>query len=299
MKIILVIEDKKDRSAVLVSDSFNVISLNRAIELARQYALDGLHIMHRLGREYLRRNPTYKGVYAIEQISVSFPILLDAVNNPAVFFTRSETKEFWKLYQHSTQARVAGGETPIVIEGRLLATEERVREILLPYQQYIVDAALKFSLDPYLLGAIFIDEIARLAPLEEARDMVAALSVQWDVSVGIAQVKIETARGLIRDGYYNPNKKDPNLSEGQIDSTLRSHIYRYVSEPRHNVFFGAAKMQSDIDTWSNTVDISNRPEIIATLYSAKPKTPHIYPKPNERGMQVATEFYKLAKRFLQ
>jgi len=58
-------------------------------------------------------------------------------------------------------------------------------------------------------------------------------------------------------------------------------------------------MRALIDEWRKFIDISKSPNIIATLYSLKGKTPHAHPEPNNRGLQIANEFYKLAKEWLR
>lgn len=59
----------------------------------------------------------------------------------------------------------------------------------------------------------------------------------------------------------------------------------------------AAKMRSVIDGWKKFIDLSSKPDIIATLYSLY-KDPHAHPQPSERGTQIANEFYQLAKAWL-
>ena len=54
-----------------------------------------------------------------------------------------------------------------------------------------------------------------------------------------------------------------------------------------------------IHEWKKFVDLRERPEIIATLYHLKHKDPHTHAKPNDRGLQIAEEFYKLAKQWLR
>ena len=143
-----------------------------------------------------------------------------------------------------------------------------------------------------------IDEIARMAPFEKIRDAIASYTVNWNVSVGVAQVKLQTAKGLIRDGYYNPNPKDPKLSQKHIGKVPRAYLYKYVVQPKHSIFFCAAKIRSFIDEWGSEIDLSRRPEIIATLYHLPYRKPHDQPGTNARGMQIVEEFYLLAKVIL-
>ncbi len=48
-----------------------------------------------------------------------------------------------------------------------------------------------------------------------------------------------------------------------------------------------SKIRSLIDEWASEIDIRKRPEIIATLYHLKHRTPHNSPSPDSRGMQIS------------
>lgn len=112
------------------------------------------------------------------------------------------------------------------------------------------------------------------------------------------QVTMETARGLIKQGYYNPNPRDEKLSKEHIDKTSRSYLYTYVVQPKHCIFFAAAKIRSLVDEWQSKVDLTKMPEIIATLYHLPYVKPNANPESNDRGLQIAKEFYPLAKKIL-
>ena len=85
---------------------------------------------------------------------------------------------------------------------------------------------------------------------------------------------------------------------GVLSNKDRIYLYEYLIQPKHNIRFAAAHMRSLINEWMKAIDISEKPEIIATLYSYKYKPPHPHPEPSERGSQIATEFYKLSKKWL-
>ena len=167
-----------------------------------------------------------------------------------------------------------------------MVNKNKAREKLQSHKELIFEAAKHYNIDPYLLGAIIIDEIARLAPFEDAIELLVAQHVGRNTSLGIAQIKINTARDLIETRYYDFKEVD----------SLANHI----AQPKHNVFLAAARIRSIIDRWGKVIDISNRPEIIATLYSLEDskKPPHSDPQPNERGNQIVGEFYQLSKSFL-
>ena len=186
----------------------------------------------------------------------------------------------------------------IIIDGHPKITKEAAQAKLQPHRDLVFEAAKKFNVDSYLLGAIIIDEIARFAPIEMITDPLGGYFIGVNTSVGIAQVKIDTARGLIKDGYYNPNPDDGKLSPANIGKVSRSHLYQYVKESRHSIFFAAARMRALIDEWKKFVDLSRKPEIITTLYHLPHIIPHANPQSNDRGLQIAREFYQLAKEWL-
>lgn len=137
-----------------------------------------------------------------------------------------------------------------------------------------------------------------MLPFEEISDVLLPQVLSVNTSAGIAQVKLETARGLIRNGYYHPNPGDERLSEENIGMAPRSYLYEYVVKPKHSVYFSAARVREIIDQWLPVIDLSDRPEIIGTLYSQKKRTPNKTPRPTDRGMQIQQEFYPLANSIL-
>ena len=202
---------------------------------------------------------------------------------------------YWRLYQGS----LIRDQPLIVINGHPRITKEAVKVKIQPHRDLIFAAAKKFKIDPYLLGAIIIDEIARMYPFEEIADKLGASFVGANTSAGIAQVKMDTAIDLIASGYYNPNPNDSKLSPANAGKISRSYLYEYVQQPKHSISFAAARMRKLADEWKKFVDLSKRPEIIATLYSLKRGNPHAHPQPNDRGLQIAEEFYQLTKEWLR
>ena len=144
------------------------------------------------------------------------------------------------------------------------------------------------------LKAYSLDESVKLAK----QDKLFSAYIGINTSVGISQVKIGTVRELIAKKYYNPNPDDKKLSKTNIMKTSKAYLYAYAVQPRHSIRFGAARIRQIIDHWAHEIDLSSRPEIIGTLYSWKLGTPHPDPGTNDRGAQIAREFYPLAKNIL-
>lgn len=170
-------------------------------------------------------------------------------------------------------------------------------------KSYSLNESIKLAkeekIDPSTLGAIIIDEVARTNPWEEALDKLGAAFVGINTSAGIAQVTIETARKLIQKEYYNPNPSDKKLSKENVVKTSRAYLYDYVILPRHSTYFAAARIRQTIDYWAHEIDLSHRPEILGTLYSQGLGDPKSNPGASDRGLQIAQEFYPLAKKTLK
>lgn len=213
------------------------------------------------------------------------------------------SEDGWKAYKryltlHGRSIEGKGGHV-IYIDGYPLITKEQVIEKLTPHRKPVLAAAEQFSIDPYTLGAIIIDEIARAHPWEETFDKLAF--VGKNTSAGIAQIAIDTAKDLIEREYYNPNPNDKQLSKENIRKTPRAYVYAYVVQPKHSIYFAAARIRSLIDRWTVFVDISRRVEIIGTLYSLPDSKvpPRPNPTSNSRGLQISQEFYPIAQKVLE
>lgn len=171
-----------------------------------------------------------------------------------------------------------------------------IKDLLLYVQG--VRSVEKYNIDPYLLGAILIDEVAQLNPFEEIFDAFGVKIIGGNTSIGIAQVKTDTANNIIAQGLYSPNPNDPALPFKKLDKAAREHLYTYLIDPKHCVFFAGAYIRSIINYWAPNIDLTKRSDIIGTLYSQGYGKPKSNPETNERGTQIATEFYSLAKQWL-
>lgn len=295
MKIILAATGAKGRNVVFVSDALQVYTLEEAARLVKEGKLENLYAVNAQRGVYLRAKRATPKREQLEQLSVSSRQLFAHANDTCVAVSTPALARYLQLYEHTLQK---DGGPLIIIEEKAKITKDEAKAMLTPHEDDIFDAARKFKVDPYLLGAIIIDEIARIKPFEDVGEALLVFFVGKNASGGIAQVKIETARGLIRDGYYNPNPRDPKLFPERVRNASRAHLYQYVKKPKHSIFFAAAKMRSVIDAWEKFVNVSSKPDIVATLYSLY-KDPHARPKPSERGTQIANKFYQLAKEWLR
>ncbi|OHA04207.1 MAG: hypothetical protein A3J10_01245 [Candidatus Sungbacteria bacterium RIFCSPLOWO2_02_FULL_54_10] len=296
MKIILVATDSRGKNLVFVTDTLRAYSLPEAVDLAKQGKLENIYPVHHDTGVYLRTKRGLPKKEQLDSISVSSYRIFSAPDDLHHAFSTQAFGTYWPLYKHALEE---DGGTYIVIGDHALITMERARKKLQPHRDLIFAAAERFDVDPHLLGAIVIDEIARFAPWQIVTDPLGGHFLGANTSVGIAQVKIDTALGLIKKGYYNPNPRDSRLSPKNIQKITRQELYPYLKKPEHGIFFAAARMRDLIDEWKKFVDLNQRPEIIATLYHLPHRPPRTQPESNDRGLQIADEFYKLAKQWLR
>ena len=294
MKIILVISDTQRRNLVFVTDTLKVYSLPEIIKTVKNRDIQSVHIVKTGAGSYLRTNPNTTSKDNLDFYAHSSYQLNNAIDN-AAFVSGPGLRQYWHAYSESLEKMRLKKDEFIWIEGKKRTTKEHVITILKKYRRIIHNAASHFDIKPYLLGAIMIDEIARMAPFEEIINATALFTLNWNASVGVAQVKLDTAKHVIQAGYYNPNPKDPRLSKKKAGKISRQHLYQYVSQPKHSIFFSAARIRQIIDYWSDDIDLSNRADIIGTLYSQGLGEPKEYPQSIPRGDQIQNEFYPLAK----
>jgi hypothetical protein len=295
MKIILVTTDTRRKNLVFVSEELKSLSLEEAINLAGAGKMEGVYAVDRSTGTYLRTKPSIPKSEEFETLSITGRNLLSYAQDARRGVSTPALNRYVELYLASLKE----GNLFIKPVGQPKVLTAAVKEKFLPHRLHILMAAKKFNIDPILLGAIIIDEIARLKPFESIFDALGARIVGWNVSVGIAQVKVDTAHDLIKKGAYHPNPDDTKLPFNRLTNAGRAYLYTYLIQPKYNIFFAAGFIRFVIDFWKADIDLAKRPEIIATLYHQGYGKPHPEPEPDERGKQIAKEFYRLSKRWLQ
>ncbi|MBI4093796.1 hypothetical protein HY417_02435, partial [Candidatus Kaiserbacteria bacterium] len=252
MKIRLVVTDTSGKNLVFVSDSLTISPLEEAIRLASKGEMYGTHVVQRKSGAYIRTSPDVPKKDEFEQLSISGREIISyaqgthAVSTPAL-------SEYLRLYIASLQA----GQLYIDPIGQPRVLTATVREKFEPHRSIMLSAAERFSIDVNILGGIVIDELSRVHPFEKIIDLLGLKILGRNVSVGIAQVKLETANELIKKKAYNPNPADEKLPfAGTLSNRDREHLYRYVIQPIHNIFFAAAFIRYVTDFWSSYTDLS-------------------------------------------
>jgi hypothetical protein len=283
MEIILVIRDKKGKNILFITNDFRSFTAKELIDVIEKGILSGLHLVFNRKGMYIRSNPNAIASDNLDSISISFGALIKGKQASSLSKYHQKRKEFLKNREKQK-------ETVVCIDGKPRKTEKEVIAYLTKHKECILAAARKFKIDSYLLGAILIDEDLRRDWKDDWFDCLARIGSNF--SVGVAQIKVSTAKNLIQKGYYNPDPTRKKLSSKEL--------YEYLKSDKHSVYFAAAEIKRTIDEWRPLIDLSKRPEIIGTLYSlGKKKKPHANPKPNDRGEQIKNEFYKIAIKVLR
>ncbi len=295
MKFILVVTDTRGKNLAFVSRDLQTLSLTEATEAVRRGDVAGAYVVERKTGTYIRTKASVSKLEQFEKLSISSKRLFSYKNDARHAVSTPALSRYIELYIES----VKDGQDFIVPTGQPKVLTAAVKEKLLQQQATIFTAAKTFEIDPYLLGAILIDEIARLKPFEEITDALGPYILGTDTTIGIAQVRISTANNLIKKNAYNPDPEDAELPFKKLTHLGYIRLFNYLIQPKHNISFAAAFIRSLINEWNKKIDLAKRPEIIATLYHRGYVTPHSDPAPDERGSQIAEEFYALTKRWLQ
>lgn len=187
------------------------------------------------------------------------------------------------------------------IEGRLGAWRETIKQ-----------AAVKYRVPPALIAAILTDELRRRDLGDEIQDRLARFLIRaegrleqvarraWEwlagqtidmQSFGAAQMNAGTAAELVEKGYLD---RPAGWSGDRLDCTLS-----LVLDPKLPPVLVAARLRQTLDHWqAGGVDLSRRPDILASLYSiglTSSRGVHPHPEPNERGLQIAADLARLEK----
>jgi len=296
MKFVLVVTDTRGKNLAFVSRELQTLSLVEATEAVRQGDVAGAYVVERKTGAYIRTRRSVPKIEQFENIAIPFKNLLSYAQGVRSVEDIPALKTYVDLFTSSLPPDqpfiTLAGQPP----WKVLTVD--IKSKMIPLCANIFASADKFNIDPYLLGAILIDETAQLNPLEEILDALGVEIIGGNTSVGIAQVKTDTANSIIVQGLYNPNPDDPLLPFKKLDKTAREHLYAYLVDPKHCIFFAGAYIRSIINYWASYIDLAKRPDIIGTLYSQGYGKPKSNPIANGRGTQIATEFYSLAKQWL-
>lgn len=295
MKIILAIKNSLGKNIAFITDDLKVLLLAQIVDLARRDQVEGIYLVKKNNGVYLRSKKSISKDLQLNKIAISSDDISSFIN-----LKTSGSTPILSAYTTLYNKALADGDQPVLkpVGNNLYASTALVKEKILSVKQIIYDAAGHFNLDPFQIGAILIDEISRLSPFEDITDSIGVKDMGVNTSIGIAQIKIDTANNIIKKKLYNPNPLDQKLPFKRVNRETRAYLYDYLIQPKHNIYFEAAVLVDLINSWKQFIDLKDHFDILATLYSLS-KIPHIEPHPTNRGTQISTEFYNISKEWLQ
>ena len=282
MKILIALADSTGKNVAFITDDLVTRTLEEIISLVQKTVIEGVHVVTTEHGPYVRANRNETKTDNLDFLSVPAADFLEELKQEG----HSQAAErFHQLLEKRLREQPDPSKI-IYLDDRARGTKNQIFNRLKPLAPDILAAAKEYNIDPYTLGAIMIDEYLRSGP-DDLLDVLGKYRLR-DTSVGLAQVKMSTARGIISSGYY----KDIS------DDISNSDLYELLANDKTSIRFAAAFIKREIDLWKPFIDLSNRPEILGALYSLPKKTPHGKPGSNNRGDQIRDKLYQLAKEVL-
>ena len=282
MKILIALADSTGKNIAFITDDLVTRTMEEIISLVKKKMIGGVHVVSTENGPYVRANRNKTQTDNLDFLSVSAADFLEELKQEG----HSQAAE---RFHEALDKRLREQSEPdkiIYLDKRARGTKNQIFNRLKPLAPEIKAAAKKYDIDPYTLGAILVDEYLRIGP-DDFLDILGRYDI-WDTSVGLAQIKMDTARDIIAKGYY----------KGVDPSIFDSDLYALLTNDKKSIHFAAACIKIHIDQWRSEIDLSDRPEILGTLYSWGYKTPHGKPGPSDRGKQIKNKLYPFAKEIL-
>ncbi|MBI5399542.1 DUF3892 domain-containing protein [Candidatus Saganbacteria bacterium] len=299
MKIILVITDSRGKSILFINDMLQFLTIDEIAELIRDGKIKEVHIVALQNDFYIRSNPNSKLKDNLDVISITKNQFIGGLYDYISLVKKPEMEEFEKNRQK--KAKTIKEQDQIIIDEIPRKSKQQILSHIKQYRRIIISAAKRQKIDPYLLGAILIDEYCRMGWDDfwgdwlgktniniQANIFGMKVKISNDTSPGIAQIKMSTAYEIIKLGYYNPEPSNKN-------KLPRKKLYNYLQKPKQAINFSAAVIRRRIDKWAPYADLTDKPAVLANLYSYD-SPPNNKPKSGPRGRQIYEEFYPLAKQ---
>ena len=172
-------------------------------------------------------------------------------------------------------------------------SEERAAQLVKAHRATIKAVAQEFHVDPIIVGAVIYQEQAtNVNFVDTLTDYIGGL-LNLNTSIGIGQVRVNTAQAL--EEIYHELKPETNITLPTDDTFVR---VERLKDPYTNIRYVAAKIRFSQDRWGQKgFDISDKPEILGTLYNienvANPIEPHEDSQTNGFGAGVKENYEKV------
>ncbi|OGC21944.1 hypothetical protein A2310_04005 [candidate division WOR-1 bacterium RIFOXYB2_FULL_37_13] len=289
MDIILRVINRSTKKELFIDNNLKIYDKEEVLLFITQQKINNLSLAKRNGKTYIKSKPNAKTTDNIFSKSISSTELISFYKN----YTKAITDKNIKKYDDVRRKQQKKNFITIKDDkGDFVSTktDNDIKNHLKKYKGVIFKAAREQKIDPFLLGAILIDEYCRMG-WDDWLDWLGALNIK-DTSVGIAQIKLSTAREILKKCYYNP-------APGQITHQSPSmQIWLYLNRPEHSIQFSAAVIKLSIVYWQKKkIDISKETRVLAYLYSYG-YTKDIKRAKVKRCIQISVEFYQMAKSIL-
>lgn len=201
-----------------------------------------------------------------------------------------------------------------------LVSEQEAQKVIQDNAQYIYESSEMFGVDPNILAGCIYAEQVRNVDFKDNFDTVLAVEMNFDSSIGVAQVKVSTAKMLQEKGYM-PAIEKPSLVEDILGISENAKIAVLLDDNEINIQYAAAYLKYQIDQWSPIYPRINEDiaiqgtlynlgheklmeglvfKTLGTLYAGFKdiRIPHSAPESNEFGDYVL-ESYNLMNKLLK
>ncbi len=147
---------------------------------------------------------------------------------------------------------------------------ERAQAVLREHKNEIIEASKSFGISPRLLASIvYAEQSLNVKPGEDLLDKVFAMS-GYNASVGIAQIKVETALWIRKQILDKNSEFYSSTGSVALTSSASSDIVDQLDNPQTNLLYAAAYIKIIYDVWQpllrETAYQKNTTGIIGTLY---------------------------------
>lgn len=171
--------------------------------------------------------------------------------------------------------------------------EKRASALVNAYGKLIQAVAKEFGIDPVMIGAVIYQEQSTNVNFVDALTDYIGGILHLNTSIGIGQIRVNTARDLER--IYSD--LDPNRGDSLLANETFVRVER-LKDPFTNIRYVAAKLHFSQTRWKQKgFDIINQFEILGTLYNieyvSNPIEPHANPQPNDFGRGVKKNYEKV------
>jgi hypothetical protein len=275
-KIILVAKNRLGNTVGFITNAFETLTLENVIDYVRKGWLQGLHLVETIDAIHVRSDRNQSSVDNLSSLLVPAGSFSKRLKNAS--FKDKVIFNYIRGRGRFLELKFSKDDL-IYIDRTAYISKEEVRKRFRPLISDIKRSAKHQKIEPSLLAAILVNELAESGP-DDLFDILGYLGV--NATVGLAQVKLTTARLLIKNGYYQAS---PTISDQKL--------YNLLTDDHEAVKCAAAYIRFTLDHRIKR-KLGITPEHIATAYSRGYNTDVV----SERGRTIIKVFVPVAKELL-